>query len=396
MSTVQYDSAKPLDGNGKPQPGLQPAGSWSDRPGRPEIDGAALSKATTSIVTVAKKAGVSVATVSRVLNDLPNVRPETAKQVRAAIEQIGYTPPRVKRGPKTGTSRVAGGGSRVRTGQIAVLTLGSGQHWLELPVMAAVLSGISGGAKELGLGLLLDAMPDVSALSPVIRRRQVAGAIVFLQSRVPPESLINVRKHMPLVWAMGAEGGAPDVDHISADNVGIGYLAYQYLTDSRCQQLAFISADPSWHIMRLRGQSFANAARDAERTVTSYLVGNDPLVVGAYGRDVVTAESLDKLVDKLVAAKPRPNGLFVPTDLLTTRVYPLLLERGVKPGRDITIISCDNEEVRLSALNPRPASIDIRPEDIGRRAVRRLLMRLENADEPAARIQVAPRLVLPA
>jgi LacI family transcriptional regulator len=129
--------------------------------------------------------------------------------------------------------------------------------------------------------------------------------------------------------------------------------------------------------------------------VTNYLVGNDSLVLGAYGREVVAAETLDKLVDRLVSAKPRPNGLFVPTDLLTTRVYPLLYERGIRPGRDITIISCDNEEVRLSALNPRPTSIDIRPEDIGRRAVRRLLMRLENADEPPSRIQVAPKLVLP-
>lgn len=390
MTPVQYDPPKPLDTNGKPQPAGQ-----AHSPDGPLIDRAVLSKAPTSIVTVAKKAGVSVATVSRVLNELPNVRPETARQVRQAIEQIGYTPPRVKRGPKSGTSRGAGGGSRVRTGQIAVLTLGTGQHWLELPVMAAVLSGISGGAKELDVGLLLDAMPDVSVLPPIVRRKQVAGAIVFLQSGVPPQALVNLRRHMPIVWAMGAEGGAPDVDHISSDNIGIGYLAYQYLTDSRCQHLAFISGDPSWHIMRLRGQSFANAARDAGRTVTSYLVGNDPLVVGAYGRDVVTAESLDKLVDKLVAAKPRPSGLFVPTDLLTTLVHPLLVERGVKPGRDITIISCDNEEVRLTALNPRPASIDIRPEDIGRRAVRRLLMRLENVDEPAARIQVAPRLVLP-
>jgi DNA-binding LacI/PurR family transcriptional regulator len=87
-----------------------------------------------SIVAVAKRAGVSVATVSRVINDLQNVRAETVEQVRAAMAEIGYKPPRVKRGPKGGPRRVVP--SYMRTGQIAVLTLGGFQNWLGMPVMA--------------------------------------------------------------------------------------------------------------------------------------------------------------------------------------------------------------------------------------------------------------------
>src|SRR4051812_12586613 len=124
MDTVKYDLDKALH-SGVERPSVE----------RPSVANTLAAKAPMSIVTVAKRAGVSVATVSRVLNDLPNVRAETARQVRDAIEQVGYKPPRVKRGPKTGMSR-AGGPARVRTGQIAVLTLGSGAHWLELPVMA--------------------------------------------------------------------------------------------------------------------------------------------------------------------------------------------------------------------------------------------------------------------
>src|SRR5215218_3549461 len=96
-----------------------------------------------SIVAVAKRAGVSVATVSRVINDLDNVRPETVEQVRAAILEMGYKPPRVKRGPR----RAAPSG--MRTGQIAILTLGAQQNWLGMPVLSSVVTGAMRAAKEL-------------------------------------------------------------------------------------------------------------------------------------------------------------------------------------------------------------------------------------------------------
>ena len=77
-----------------------------------------------SIVSVAKLAGVSIATVSRVINDLDNVRGETAEQVRAAMKQLGYTPPRVKRGPKTGRRRATP--NVLPSGQIAAAVR---RHW---------------------------------------------------------------------------------------------------------------------------------------------------------------------------------------------------------------------------------------------------------------------------
>src|SRR5262249_979224 len=99
-----------------------------------------------SIVAVAKRAGVSVATVSRVINDLNNVRAETVQQVRAAMQEMGYTPPRVKRGPKGGPRRAAP--ACMRTGQIAIVTVGAQQNWLGLPVMSSVVTGVMRAAKE--------------------------------------------------------------------------------------------------------------------------------------------------------------------------------------------------------------------------------------------------------
>ena len=343
-----------------------------------------------SIVAVAKKAGVSVATVSRVLNDLQNVRPETVEQVRAAMAEIGYKPPRVKRGPKGGPRRTVP--ACMRTGQIAVLTLGAFQNWLGLPVMASVVAGVTRAAKDLDIRPVLDEMPDPTAITSIVRRREVDGAIVFVTAGVPDERLLPLREHVPVVWVMGGQGGAVEVDHVSADNVGIGRLAASYLADKRCETVAYITDHPSWQIMRLRGQAFGDASRDMAAQVTNYLVSNDSRERESYGGDVVAAQTLEDVVDRITRAKPRPTGLFVPTDLLTTQVYPLLIQRGVRPGTDIQIISCDNEEERLAMLVPRPPSIDIRGEEIGRWAVRQLIQRIQHPDEPAAQVQLAPRI----
>jgi DNA-binding LacI/PurR family transcriptional regulator len=58
----------------------------------------------------------------------------------------------------------------------------------------------------------------------------------------------------------------------------------------------------------------------------------------------------------------------------------------------VKVISCDNEQSRLSALFPRPASIDLDTDEIGRRAVEQLLKRMSNRQSPPVSIQVVPRL----
>lgn len=347
-----------------------------------------------SIVSVAKLAGVSIATVSRVINDLESVRGETADQVRAAMKELGYTPPRVKRGPKTGRRRVQP--PVMPCGQIAVLTLGGVQNWLTLPVMASVVSGITRAAKELDVWAVLDEMPDPSELSPIFRRREVDGAIVFCDTNGSNVSdLIHLHKHVPLVWVMGGEDALVNVDHVSPDNSGIGRLAYDYLARSGCKHFAFITDAPGWPIMRLRAQAFANAARDSGGFVSNYLLNANSVQKEAYGSDVCVRDTMDQLIADLARRLSAATGLFVPTDLLLTRIHPLLVEHGLWGRQDFKIVSCDNEEERLSLLNPRPASIDIQGEEIGRLAVRQLVQRLERPDAPLARVQLAPRLAIP-
>jgi LacI family transcriptional regulator len=341
---------------------------------------------------VAKRAGVSVATVSRVINRLPSVSPQTAKQVRTAMKELAYVPAEIRPGPKPGSRRTPR--LRTKVGTIAVLTVGqASRDWLTLPLMAAAFAEITTEAKERHLRLLVDEMPDPEQVSALIQRREVDGAIVFRSSRLGRRGFDSLLAHpVPLVWLLGAIERPVPIDHVTTDNIAIGQVAHEYLRSCECDELAFVTDSPEWPLMRMRGQSFANAATDALRRSTSYVVSSDASLIESYGPRVVSAATLEELVEKVASASPRPTGIFSARDRLTLQLYPLLARRGMVPGKDVVVVSCDNQEALLSMLSPRPASVDLRPEELGRLAVARLLHRLEHPEDAPLQIQVPPAL----
>ena len=349
-----------------------------------------------SITDVAKAAGVSTATVSRVLNELPGVKDDTIRQVKAAVEALNYRPLRIRKSSKGSAGHGRGG----KTGNIALITLGQTRDWLQLPVMASVVQGIQVAAAEQNLRLMLEELPDPNNLSPIFRSDKIDGAIVFRTSSLPIVSqakvLENLTAQVPIVWVMGIEVTVSGVDHVTANNLSIGTLAHSYLVSKGCKKPAFLTATPGWAFIRVRGQGFLNAVYDAGQRGESYVVSETKQSWDCYGSSVTSAGNLNDLVEKLAKSKNRPDGLFVANDATTVQLYPLLEKHGISPGKDLVILSCDNEEIRLSALSPRPASIDIGAEQIGYRAVVRLLARVERPKDLPLVIQISPRIIEPA
>jgi LacI family transcriptional regulator len=350
-----------------------------------------------SIVKIANHAGVSTATVSRVLNNFPHVGAETARQVRASAEALNYTLPASKRVRRRIISRLRQ--SQRGTRSITILTIGQTRQWLQLPVMAAAVAGITRGAREHDLRLMLDEQLDRARPSAVITNHGVDGAIVFVPSSMtgtaPREALASLKKHLPVVWVMGAGAAASGVDHISADHQAIGFMALEYLKERNCRSVAFLTMNPQWHLMRTRGYAFAAAAHESRIEASFYLQSDELALANLYGPRAVVENDLESLIVRMVQSQPRPTGLFISNDATTVQAYPLLEKMGIQIGRDMTVVSCDNEEIRLSGLNPRPASIDVGAEEIGWRAVRQLVTRLEHADDPPVLISVAPKMVAP-
>jgi len=348
-----------------------------------------------SIVKIARRAGVSTATVSRVLNDVPGVRDQIRHQVRAAVQELNYVSPLVKRGPKPGSVRKV----RVlrKTGTIAVVAVGHHKDSiLQMPVIAASIGGITRAASQSGLHVLVEEMWDCSKPSPSVINGDVDGVVAFLNSGMKPSdfsnALLSMQSHVPVVWAMGGDAGVTAVDHVIPDDRAISRLAFDYLVGRGCKQLAFVTESPTWAMMRNRGHYFSGLAHDAGMSWSAYLVSEDPRDGELFGARAVVEKTLNLLVDRLAKASPRPDGLFVGNDAATAQVHPMLLQRGIRPGKDIILVSCDNEQVRLGGLVPRPLSIDIGSDEVGMVAVRRLQFRIEHPKDPPVLIKVAPSI----
>jgi DNA-binding LacI/PurR family transcriptional regulator len=338
-----------------------------------------------SLEKVANYAGVSTATVSRVLNSVPVVSPSTIRVVREAIDALKYDPEVVRRGPRPGFRQ-----SRTKApGMIAIVAVGVSPD-RPRSISHDVIEAIIRSAKKNGLRVLMEHMQDLADMSTIVRNREVQGAVAMLVDDAPLNVLDEMNRFVPVIWGMGGQAGPVGVDHISENNSAVGYLAQDYLRSQGCRDVAFLSAVPHKRNAIQRAQSFMAASEGFQRC-RSFILHGSEFVRGLYGPNVTAASDLTALVGALCASKP-PEGLFVDRDSTTARVYPLLSRFGLEPGRDIKIVSCDNDELALSGLSPRPATIDLGIPELASMIVQRLLARINHCDESPICLQTLPKL----
>ena len=357
-----------------------------------------------SITKVAKIAGVSHGTVSRVINARPGISPDTIRAVRLAMAEVGYVPPPPeKRRGRTaapygnGLPALSPTEGAARIGMIGLLVFDESLSILNEPVIASAMAGIEASLAENGIGLQLAQVSQPDRLPAMIDPEHIDG-VLFTANRVTPA----IRSKLTELRAVRFLSSIADldeevwVDHIMPDNQQIGVMAARYLARRGHQRVAFIEATPRRLNFHERGNAFCLAAQNLG-LVASRVMVNKQQRDELYPSISDVRAWLAEAVDQILAINPRPTGLFVPSDRHTSLVYQLLAERGIKigpanAGGHVEIVSCDNEESRLEPLSPRPASIDIGAVEIGRRAVRRLLIRLQHPEESPVRVLVPPKL----
>lgn len=327
-----------------------------------------------SIVEVAKLAGVSHATVSRVINHRPEVSADSVRRVREAMQKLRYVPPAKRRGPKPKSSGI-------RSGNIGMLFVGETPTLATSPVTAFALHAAQEALVAHGFNLTLGQITSAGGLPPNISNGQVDG---LLMHGLPPSARVRqqLSRYAACVWLLsqrrhrGYWG-----DRVSPDNLKIGATACEYLVGRGHQRVAAINCDPAHLGFVARAQGFEDAAQDAGVFFRVLADENNAILIDDEQSSRHEAQ-FEALIDQLLAIPgAMPTGLFIPRDALTVRMYRALRNRGIEPGRDLEIISCDNIPA-LDGLDPRPTTIDVRPGEIGRRAAEQLLWRINERDAP--------------
>ena len=321
---------------------------------------------------VAEAAGVSAATVSRVVNEPEMVRVETRARVEEAIRRLGYRPSRVAR-------RL-----RVKCGRSTLLGLVIPD--LQNPFFADLARGVEDAAQLQGYTVLIGNADEDPAKE--LRYLQVMGAESVDGVILPPAGLRSpgveelLRAGIPVV-CVDRRLASPRVDVALIDNVQGAYAATAHLIAQGHRRVGFIRGTPDLSTSRERLQGYRDALADHE-------IEFDPgLALAGDSRQ----PSGKRLTADLIGQSPPPTALLVGNSMMTLGALEAIREAGLRLPDDLALIGYDDMPWAL-ALDP-PLTVVRQPGyELGARATELLLQRIRAPGRSTAAVMLQPELVI--
>ncbi len=335
-----------------------------------------------SIVEIAKKANVSISTVSRYFNKPEKVSPEAAARIKDVTEKYNYQPSIVRPGPKA-AERVG-----IRTGALTFLSLGpfSPEEMLRKPALPILIGSIQQALLERQMTLQLTHIGDDTRLPEAIDPRNCDGVILFGKpARMEVVSkLKKLHSQLPMVWCFREHDDEERLfDHIFYDNLAVGTLAADYLASRGHKSVAVFNSESGHGAFAVRVERFARHAAELGMKVT-------PFASSEANKDIA---AFRELAEALRKKRNGITGAFFCADDVMLGVYNELRAGGYHVD-NLDMVGCNNEEVLLRYISPRPATIDIKIAQVGEMAVSQLLRRINGeSSEYSSEIFIKPELI---
>lgn len=311
---------------------------------------------------IAEKAGVSVATVSRVVNNRPGVSKTKVDRVRKVIEELNFV-------PKTRMARsipsLAPKG--LKYGNIAILVRGEGTIGAAELFVRQLIPICDGLARNGISPILCMGDGELESMPPVLKQKMVDGILLFGELE---ESWRTFFAGIPMFWMTSHHEGTKSF--VLHGNREIGQLAAEHCQEKECRKVVVVGTRMGSEVSQSRCEAFIESAEKLSME-SSFLLGEKSSSIES---------SITGLVEQNAALIHRADGIFFPTDRLAAFAYPALHRVGVfgKDGEKV-VLCCGGEKNYLSGLDPRPVSIDIGADLLGRQAVEQILWRIRYPEE---------------
>jgi DNA-binding LacI/PurR family transcriptional regulator len=319
-----------------------------------------------AMVDVARLAGVSHQTVSRVLNNHPNVRVETARRVRAAIAELGYRPNRAARALVTGRSQLLG--------VVALNTTLFGPASLLTAFEQA--AGAAGFAVSVGS---VDSL-DRQTINAVVERhldQRVAGIVAIAPVAAAAEALEGLTADVPLVTVDGDPARPTAV--VTVDQEAGARLATQHLLDAGHRTVWHVSGPADWFDSAGRVAGWESTLRAAGAEVPPVLPADWSAAAGYR-------------VGQTLGRIPEVTAVFAANDHLALGILRALHERGMSVPRDISVVGFDDVPEAGFFIPPLTT---VRPDfhAVAERALDLLLTQIDAGEPSVEQRVIAPTLV---
>jgi LacI family transcriptional regulator len=324
-----------------------------------------------TIRDIASEAGVSIATVSRVMNDRPDVSAATRERVLEVVQKHGFTINRSARALSNG-----------KTGLIAVTI-----PIVHAEYFAMILSGASEALYEQDMRVVLcptqhEVEREVSLLER-LRGGTVDGAIIMLPSEPSSQLAQLAKKGYPFVVVDDREPLDPSIPSVSAAHTSGARDATQHLLKLGHRRIAAITGPRSWVAdeERLNGYHAAlvsaGVAPDARIEIES-----DFLREGGYESAL-----------ELLAMPDPPTAIFAFNDNLAIGVMQAARQKGLRIPDDLSVVGFDDSE-QAAVVTPALTTVRQPLAEMGRMAVSLLTRQLDQQRLEALRVELATKLVV--
>ena len=318
-----------------------------------------------TIVDVAAAAGVSVATVSKVINDRYGVAEKTSARVRAVIDELGYTSSLVAQSLRSRRSNVI----RILVSDIesfnAELLKGAARAIRGTGYDLVVFSDC--GQREDQMGWERRSLARVSALTD--------GAILVTPSG------IDVTSSAPIV-VVDHNVQSATLATVDSDNLSGAITATEHLIRLGHRRIGFLAGRPDLESARLREQGYRHALNAAGIAFDANLVR-----VGSYQPEAAREATRD-----LLAREPRPTAIFAANDASAIETLAVARDLGLTLPDDLSVVGFDN--VPESALcEPALTTVEQPIQRMGEEAVRLLLALIDDPTSLPAQVVLPTRLV---
>jgi DNA-binding LacI/PurR family transcriptional regulator len=332
-----------------------------------------VARKSVTIRDVAREAGVSVATASRVLNGKDVVKPLTRDRILSVMAELGFSPSQAAR--------------RLSLGR--TLTIGVVVSFLTRPQAAERLRGVDAVLADSEFDLVIYNVESVQKrdhyLSSLTRSQRADGLLVMSLPPSPEVAEVLVGAPVPVVFIDVHTSSVEQLPRVVGDDVAGGAMAARHLLDLGHRSIAFIGdalADPfGFTSSRDREQGFRDELARADIAIPAEWIGH-----GAHGR-----YEARELARRMLAGERRPTAIFTASDTHALGVIAAAREMGLHVPDDLSVVGYDDIEaadyVGLTTVRQQLL-------ESGRKGAEILLAEIEARSEVPAIARLTPELVV--
>jgi LacI family transcriptional regulator, galactose operon repressor len=328
-----------------------------------------------TIRTVATRAGVSIKTVSRVMNEPDSVAAETRERVLAAAAELNFVPDQRARAMRSGRSGVVGFLSDV----IATT-----------PYSVDIVRGVEDALAEHGMSLLIgnteNRPDDLPRIMRSFRASRVEG-VVFATMFHRRADEFGARDNLPavLVNCFADAGSVPTV--LPDDEAG-GYVVGRHLLSLGHRRIAYLTLPPDAEATKLRRAGLARAFAEAGETFPA-----DLIVTGQQGSPDFDPSFAYEAAARLLSRVDRPTAIFCGNDEMALQVYNAAAALGIRIPDELSVVGYDDYHLFSLGLRPALTTVVLPYRRMGEIAAELLIKRIKDDASKAETIRVEGPLV---